>query len=188
MNDVSSQIARHLDGKDKCQVLVVYEDQFARARATTACDFLVQRFWADLEFEFYWWRMEYLEAPELGERAALNAADADILIFAINELPRQRNWFERWLAHRSERYGLLLQLTELPTGMSEIENSTAEFFREIAGRGMLDYLSASPQQQDSDLIPDSPESAGFRTAEVTSALDDILRNSPPPPSHYGLNE
>ncbi len=186
MKDVTSKIVKSLQGKDHCHVLVVYEDNEARDRATAACDFLVQKFWTDIEFEFYWWRMEYLNAPELGERAALNAADADILFFALNSIPVQSSWFDRWLTHRGGRPGLLVQLTEIATNPSPGETATARFFQEITSRGAMDFLSASPHRTE-DLLHDNEDSAELRGSDFTSDLDEMLRRTIPP-SHSGLNE
>ena len=186
MKDVTSKIAQSLKGKDRCHVLVVYEDRETRERATAACDFLVQKFWADIEFEFYWWRMEYLNAPELGERAALNAADADILFFAINDRPVQSSWFDRWLTHREGRPGLLVHLTEMAANPSLAETDMAIFFREVTSRGALDFLSASPHRVE-DVLSGAEDSAELRGSDLASGVNDMRRRSTPP-SHSGLNE
>ena len=167
-------------------MLVVYENHEARDRATAACDFLVQKFWADIEFEFYWWRLEYLNAPELGERAALNAAEADILFFAIDSAPVQLSWFDRWLAHRAGRPGLLVQLTEIASNPSPDEAAIARFFKEMTSRADMDFLSASPHRTD-ELMRDIDDSAELRGNDFTKDLDEILRRTTPP-SHSGLNE
>lgn len=167
-------------------MLVVYEDRETRERATAACDFLVQKFWADIEFAFYRWRMEYLNAPELGERAALNAADADILFFAINDRPVQSSWFDRWLTHREGRPGLLVHLTEMAANPSLAETDMAIFFREVTSRGALDFLSASPHRVE-DVLSGAEDSAELRGSDLASGVNDMRRRSTPP-SHSGLNE
>ncbi len=181
MKDASDQIARRLEGKDKCQVLVVYEDQTTRDRATAACDFLVQRFWTEIEFEFFWWRMEYLDAPELGEHAAVNAADADILVFAITCLPKQ-SWFDRWLALRSSRDGLLLQLNELASSQSPAELGVTNYLQEIVMRSKMDFISASLHRPD-ELLPDPADTSHLFGTDFRER-----GRKPTPPSHSGLNE
>ena len=186
MKDITHLIARSLQGKERCHVLVVYEDQETRARATAACDFLVQHFWADTEFEFYWWRQEYLSAPELGERAALNAADADLLFFATQQSPPHQNWFDRWREHRQGRDGLLVQLTSIASSLSHHEEVASTIFARVAGENGLEFVSASLHRPD-ELIADNEDTSGFRGTDFSPKPGDARQRNTPP-SHSGLNE
>lgn len=186
MKSIAKKIADSLHGKDRCHVMVVYENSETRDRATAACDFLMQTFWADTEFEFYWWKLEYLNAPELGERAALNAADADILFFSFNESPPRQEWLDRWLTHRGNRPGLMIQLTELASSQSAQEIAGSKFLQDrIAQASTLNFLIAGMQH--AGFLSASEEETVSGGTEFTHGLGHSTSRDTPP-SHSGLNE
>ena len=50
---------------DLFSAVVLYEDHATRDRAMEICDRLVHKFWADVEFEFNWWRFDFLSDSTL---------------------------------------------------------------------------------------------------------------------------
>ncbi len=60
--------------------LVAYEDSTTRDRALQVCDRLVQKFWRDVEFDFTWWRFDFLRDGEIAIAAANAATQSDLIL------------------------------------------------------------------------------------------------------------
>ena len=176
--------------KSLWSVVVVYDDASTRLRAMTVCDHLVRQFLAEVEFTFHWWRTDFLDDPGMAAAAAANAVNAEFIVVCCapdGELTTGvQHWFEAWTARRAGREGALLDLTESDTASSRRGDRTKAYLREAAHRAAMDYLASLPPAM-AGTLPDTFESAALRAGKVTSVLDDILRQSPPP-SHFGLNE
>jgi len=183
--NVMSQIDEQFDQKQICTVVVIYEDATTRQRAMGACDFLMQQLWSEVEFDFHWWRADFLEHADMARTAAGQAAAADFLIFcssAENEFsPTLKTWFESWIVDRHGRDGALLNLTE--TGSARPMET---FLRGVAHRAMLEYFETSPQTM-TGTLPASFEEAEQRASQISSVLDEIL-NQPPRPPSFGIND
>lgn len=166
-------------------VVVVYDDTATRESAVTFCDQLVGRFWAKCEFEVSWWESALLEKPTAAGEATERAARADLVIFSSTpqgDFPLPvKAWVESWLQQRGDREGTLVGLMapseEYPGG----EGQKHYYLRNAAHRGALDYLTHIPQDI-SRPIPDSLDSYTARADQVTSLLDDILRQQTVPPN------
>lgn len=182
--NVNECVEERLDEKETCTVVVVYDDVITRQRAMTACDFLMQQLWSEVEFDFHWWRTDFLEHPVMAHAAAGQARAADFLIFCSsteNEFsPALKTWFESWSADRQGRDGVLLNLT------TTSPRSVEEFLRGVADRAMLDYFATTRQTLTGNL-PASFEEAEQRACQISSVLDEIL-NQPPRPPSFGLND
>lgn len=162
--------------KERCEILIIYEDAITRAEAVRFCDSLVQKFWSRNNFEIEWCPFADLQTKDTADKHAEIAATAHILIFALRPesgLPQDLpTWVESWLSLRGEREGTLIGLLDTPAA-SESGGSYC-FLRHTAHRAGMDYLTQLP---DSILhcISDSPEDYAQRAAEVTSVLDGILQ-------------
>jgi len=154
------------------------------------CDRLVQKFWADVEFDFSWWRFDFLLDSALAGDAVRLAARSELILLAAHagrELPPPvKNWIESWLPIREQGFGVLVAMigTEADRlrGLSPIH----VYLREAAQRANMDYL---PQVIDAPLgkLDTSIETIANRAEKVTSLLDDILHR-PPTPLRWGINE
>jgi hypothetical protein len=188
--NVTSQIDDQFDQKQICNVVVVYEDASTRQRAMAACDFLMQQLWSEVEFEFHWWRADFLEHDSMAQAAAGQAADADFLIVCSNAekplSPILKQWFESWIEDRHGRDGALLDLTESDLTQTASTQSVETFLRGVAQRAMLDYFTTTPQTV-TGTLPSSFEDAERRASQISSVLDEIL-NQPPRPPSFGLND
>ncbi len=164
--------------KAKWSVLVVYDGDGARQSATQFCDRLVERFWAESEFDVSWCSFDHLEHEQETAATIDKAANANLVVFAAErELPLHvLDWVELWLARRGEREGVLVGLP----GEGAEAAGTHLYFRHIAHRAGMDYLTELPQSMTFP-IPESPESCAKRAHQLTSTLDGILQFSPPPP-------
>ncbi len=188
--NVTSQVDDQFDRKETCNVVVVYEDTASRQRAMAACDFLMQELWSEVEFDFHWWRADFLEQAAMAQAAAEQAANADFLIVCSD--PEKtisialKRWFESWIEARHGRDGALLDLTPTNTTTTGTTQTMETFLRGVARRAMLDYF-ATTSQTITGTLPSSYEEVQRRASQVSSVLDEILHQPPRPPS-FGLND
>lgn len=165
-------------------MLVLYDDAATRQRAMKVCDHLVHQFWSEVEFKFHWWRTDFLEDDTMAMTAATAAANADFIVVSASpdhELsPFVRNWFEAWIAQREGREGAFVDLTEAGLDSAAHGHHTKSFLRNAARRAAMDYLTKAPNSLNGKL-PDSLESVDLRAGQITSVLDNILHQPPPPP-------
>ena len=172
--------------QDVCNIVVLYDGDISRARAMSACDFLVHQFWGHVELKFHWWRTDFLADLTLANHAARDAVTADFLIVASENRhepsPALERWFESWLHLRDTRQGALLDVTATQAGQTfGLTETRHRFFQEICRRGNFDYLTtlAEAGVEVSNSPPPPREMRG-----LVDEIDDGSR----PPSHYGLNE
>ena len=161
--------------KERCEVLIIYEDAITRAEAVRFCDSLVQKFWSKNNFEIEWCPFADLQAKDSADKNAEIASTAHVLIFALRPeagLPGElHGWVESLLNLRGEREGTVIGL--LDTAATGESGGIYCFLRQTAHRAGMDYLTQLP---DSILhcISDSLDDYTQRAVEVTSVLDDIL--------------
>jgi hypothetical protein len=165
---------------EPCTVVVLYDNDAARTRAMTACDFLVSQFWDCVEMEFHWWRTDFLIDPVLRQVASGNALDADFFIVSCElELGRYtgvKAWFESWVDLRDGPEGALVDLQ--PGRMTPTLRETAgnSYLVSMARRGRFDYLTSLDAVGRVD-----------QAASNVIVAQDAFKTSRPP-THYGLNE
>ena len=174
-----------LGAKAVWSVVVVYEDAAARARAVGFCDQLVDRFWAKCDFEVSWWPFTTLEETSSAKEAALKATCADLILFCATpegDFPLAlKAWIETWLKKRGDREGMLVDLMDSSTDPASGEGQKHHYLRNAAHHSAMDYLTRVPQDI-AFSVPDSLDSYTQRAEQLTSLLDDILHQQPPPPS------
>lgn len=174
--------------KERCEVLIIYEDAIRRTEAVRFCDSLVEKFWSRNNFQIEWCPVAELQSKSTADKHAEIAATAHILIFALRpeaELAQELHaWVESLLNLRGEREGTVIGL--LDTTATGESGGTYSFLRQTAHHAGMDYLTRIP---DSILHPisDSLDSYTQRAVEVTRVLDDILHEHGKP-SKLGLEE
>jgi hypothetical protein len=188
---VTAKASDSLIGKDgSLSAAVFYEDGATRGRAMQICDRLVKKFWTDVEFEFSWWRFDFLNEPGLADEAVRVAARSEVILVAAHAgralpLPVE-NWINRWLPARAPGFGILVAM--IGTGADRLKGLTPihVYLREVAQRANMDYL---PQVIDAPLgtLDTSIDTIAKRAEKVTSVLDGILHRPPIPP-RWGINE
>ena len=181
--------AQNSEAAETWSVVVLYEDKDTRERAMAMCDQLVKKFWSEVEFDFSWWRTDFLRDPAMAHVAANDARTADFIIFCSSPesdlTPAVAKWFATWTGGREGRQGALLDLSYAADGLSPHYERKHADLRDLAHRAGLDYLTRIPQALRGNM-PESWEIVQTRATQVTSVLDEILHY--PPPSHFGLNE
>jgi hypothetical protein len=131
-----------------------------------------------------WWAFALLDQAVAAKDAAEKAAQADLIVFSASpegDFPLPvKAWVETWLNQRGEREGMLVGLMEQAAGAGDPRGQKHHFLRKAALHGAMDYLTKVPQGM-AFSIPDSFDSYTERADQVTSLLDDILHQQPPPP-------
>ncbi len=170
--------------KATCPVVVVFQNADTRAAAMAFCDRLVAQFWAKNSFEISWWSVATLAQEQLAQEALQKALDTGIIIFAMGRTDPMpfhlQNWVERWLAHRGEREGVLIDLSEQQPNLKSDSPLLQPYLRKVAHLAGMDYLTELPET----ILEPIPESADFfadRAEQMTSVLDEILHQRPGPP-------
>ena len=169
-----------LEKESRSTVVVIYDDPTTRARALTACDYLVSQLWETVELDFYWWRTDFLDDANMSRAAAHYAIGADFLVICSNGTENRsrtlETWLESWIRKRDKNEGALIDLSVLPAS----PNRLPSVLREIAERGKFDYLASTEA------------SAGNRStvkrSSVLPASADRTSDHSRPPSRFGLNE
>jgi hypothetical protein len=99
-----------------------------------------------LDFEITWCRFKYFNDPAVASEAAQIAAQADLIMVAIQraqDLPLEvKAWFERWLPDRESTEGALVLLQTSQETPSP-KNLQSSYLYLLAQRANLDYLSLS---------------------------------------------
>lgn len=190
VSEATHKAAENQLGEETWSVLVLYEDTPTRDRAMAMCDRLVKNFWSDVQFDFHWWRTDFLVDPRMAQTAAADAREADIFIFSSSPettlSPVFLQWFDGWNRERESREGMFLDLTDATAQSSLLVQQKQMRLREAAGRAHLEYFNRIPPPLNG-LLVNSWQDVEARANQVTVVLDDILRRLPPP-SHFGLNE
>jgi hypothetical protein len=163
--------------RESVTVAVVYEDTLTRDRAMVVCDELVQRFWAEVDFEITWWRESYLADSDIALAATDSAVNADLIVFSTHangELSAGlTTWIETWLDKRQEGEGALIGLIGTPNDANTDADLKHRYLTKIAERGKLDYLSSllpiAPP-----MVDESIDSIHRRADQVTAVLEQIL--------------
>ena len=176
--------------EDSFSAVVLYEDHATRDRAMEVCDRLVHKFWADVEFEFNWWRFDFLNDSALASEAVQLAARSELILLAAHagrELPPQvKSWINGWLPIREPGIGVLVAMVGTEADQLKGLSPIHVYLRETAQQANMDYL---PQVIDGPLgkFEASIETISKRAEKVTTLLDNILHR-PPTPLRWGINE
>lgn len=161
--------------KSKWSVIGAYEGAKSRDALVAFCGSLVNRFWADYDFEVLSWSFADLEDSARQQEAVQKASTAEFIVFATDsgkDLPwHVKGWAETWLARRREREGTLAALQARD---SQTVASTLAYLRQLAHRAGMDFLTDVPQHI-SHPFAESTEVYTARARVVTNVLNDILR-------------
>jgi hypothetical protein len=178
-------LIREVDMKGKAtnSVLVIYQDDQAREEAVKFCDDLIERFWADYEFDVNWWSFDLLQEARMARDAGTRATEANLIIFAARPdgeiAPHVKEWIESWATARGDREGALVGLLDSGDALAGDRAQHFVYLRNVAHRAGMDYLTQVPRALSG--VPDSIESYTERADQVTSVLDEILHHKASPP-------
>jgi hypothetical protein len=169
--------------KETWSVTVLYEDTDNRQRAMQVGDHLMRQFWSEIEFDFNWWRLGFLEDPVLARQAGRHLADADVVILALSQAGELAAGLKRWLEEHLEvrpvRTGAFIVLFDQADTASPFGSPKDRYLRALAQRYGMDYLTEAPTALPGRL-PDSLDGFSQRAEEHTTIIEKILTHLPPP--------
>jgi hypothetical protein len=169
------------EARETWSVTVLYEDTQVRERAMRMCDHLMRQFWSELEFDFDWWRVSFLEDAILARQAESHVSDADLLIVAVHgesDLSvTLKRCLEAGLDERGVRQGAFIALFDDEQKRTPAVLRNGFYLRTLAHRYGMDYLTEAPTAL-AGALPDSLDGFSERAEEHSSVMEDILRQTP----------
>jgi hypothetical protein len=143
------------ESQPSIKVIIVYDHLDTAKRAEAIYERLAGSLHGSgFEFEQRLWRFDVLEDEGFCAEAALDAADADIVIVATNddtELPKGvQNWLETSLKHHAGAAALVALLRNASTPL-------APYLKDVARRGGMDFF-AQTEDEPHVLKPGRPRS------------------------------
>ena len=163
--------------------VILYETRASRKRALEFWYHLAHQYEPSEELIVDMISFAQLTRAEEARRTAPKAATADYIVFAVSAegdvSDEIRSWIESWLGMRDAREGAMVGLIEGHRDPGATAGSKEIYFRHIAHRAGMDYLSQSPPAV-KKAMPDSLDSYRERARHITSVLNTILDTSSPP--------
>jgi hypothetical protein len=160
------------------EIMVLYEDRETALRARHSLEMFLPDVGEAGEPLFGLWKIDLLRDSLLRERAAVEAAAADIIIISLHRADRVRpefwDWMRRWQERRVNAdcaFGVLLDSMPLA---NHPERTVLVCIERLAKAAGADFFSgASP----TCTLP-----------EVRPWVQDHAQSLSPPASHWGINE
>jgi hypothetical protein len=79
------------------KAFIIYDDLDGATRATTALKHAAWSAHVDADWDIKPWRTDALKFRSVAEEALIDAADADLIVFAGPQAHSLPNWLEEWL-------------------------------------------------------------------------------------------
>ncbi len=180
------------DGPPQLNVLVVYEDLGTGLRARHTFDQAVGQLGLQADFHVNLWRFDLLREPALLERAADQAAQADIVFLSAHGpggLPAAvTSWLKYWLARKGSgprALAVSLDIGARDTAATKLMVETLRAATLPAGVDEFLHFGEAPLKEWDLTI----EGIQRRAEAPTTLLDEVpYRFEPKPYRHWGLNE
>lgn len=129
------------------QILIAYESFACGLQAVQIYQRLVRKLEEEFAFEMDFWRFEVLAIPSLGEVGAAQAAEADLVMIAIDgrySLPVEfQRWIESWIDTKVGQDTALVLLSNLAGDSLAQAASIRQHLRQLASRGGMTFISDS---------------------------------------------
>ena len=165
-------------------VLIAYDDFEAGKHAKKIYDFLVENLGEECEFANQMWKFDVLGIPKLGEMAATDANEADIVIISCHaggELAEPfKSWLELWVRNKPRAIAMVA-LLDSPFGWTaELQNTRAEL-AEVARRGGMEFFCEAD-----GTMHRQPSSERIMPAAFSELMNSYQRDTTC--SRWGINE
>jgi hypothetical protein len=126
------------------QVLLLYEDLATALRATQSLDRLPAQLGGMAKLVTRPWRLDLLREPLLAEQAAIEAAEADVILLSVHsggELRAEaRDCLTRWLDHKEDRPYSLAALLDQELTQPGVNNPVAAYLRLVARVASAEFV------------------------------------------------
>jgi hypothetical protein len=169
---------------------VIYDDFDFATRAAALLERVAIRMHEAMKWDVKPWRLDLLKQASLAEAAVAEAADADLLVFALSKThspPAELTvWLEHWEAHRQPRDTAVMVLSP---GEHDAATPLWHELKQFAGRHGLAFLSSHDVRENGDSMQFVNQLWRRRhpAAPPLELLADFP-HPPRPPRHWGINE
>ena len=169
---------------------VIYDDFDFATRAAALLERVAARTQEAIMWDVKPWRLDVLKQPSLAEAAGAEAADADLLVFALSRTqappPELTSWLGQWEAHRQNQDAAVMVLTRSEhTAATPLWHNLKEF---AFGHGLA-FLNSQDVRENGDSMQ-FVHQLWERKQPAAPALE-LLADTPHlprPPRHWGINE
>jgi hypothetical protein len=166
---------------------VIYDNFDFATRAAALLERVALRVHEAMNWDVKPWRLDVLRQPSLAEAARAEAADADLIVFALSKIhllpPELTAWLEDWEKHRQTKDTAVMALFPgEPAAATPLWHELKQF----AGRHGLAFLSSHDVRQDGDSMQ-FVHRLWQRRQPAEPALG-LPADSPHPLRHWGINE
>ena len=79
------------------KAFIIYDDLIGATRATAALKRAAVRANVDADWDIKPWRTDALRFPSVADKALIEAADADLIVYAGSQAHSMPTWLEEWL-------------------------------------------------------------------------------------------
>ena len=169
---------------------VIYDNFDFATRAAALLERVAIRVREAMKWDVKPWRLDVLKQSSLAEAAVAEAADADLIVFALSKAhsppPELTAWLEHWEAHRQIEDTAVMVLSP-----DERDAATPLWheLKQFAGRHGLAFLSSRDVRDNGDSMRFVHQLWQRRQPVVPGPeLIAGLPHPPRPPRHRGINE
>src|SRR2546422_48786 len=121
------------------KTLIIYDNFACAAKASATLQHAANHANASADCEVKPWRLDVLRLPSVAEEALIEAADADLIVFAGPRAYSLPNWLQEWLecwVRSREVEDAALAVIREGTGPGLTAPSTPELYRFAARHGL----------------------------------------------------
>jgi hypothetical protein len=166
---------------------VIYDDFDFATRAAALLERVAVRVHEAMKWDVKPWRLDVLKQSLLVEAAGAEAADADLIVFALSKTcspPAElRVWLEHWEAQRQIRDAAIMVLSPgEPAAATPLWHELKQF----AERHGLAFLSSYDVRENGDSMRFVHQL--WQRRQPAAPTLGLLADSPRPPRHWGINE
>jgi len=169
---------------------VIYDDFDFATRAAALLERVAVRVHEAMKWDVKPWRLDVLKESSLAEAAVAEAADADLLVFALSQTPSPpvelTVWLQQWKTYRQIEDVAVMVLSP-----AEHPAATPLWLelKQFAARYGLAFLSSRDVRENGDSMQFVYQL--WQRKQPTAPALELLAESPPPPRpppHWGINE
>jgi len=174
MKTQKSSVARAAEPRSFFNVVAVYEDTGASARAMEVCQLLASKLGSEVELRSCLWQFDLLRNEPASHCAVAEAVEADLIIVAARQNAELREevkqWVEAWVPEkRGQTAALVALLGQAGTGLVSTTQPHS-YLKEAATRAGMDFFLRE--------LPGAHDHAAGPTGQRPA----------PQPEDWGLNE
>lgn len=190
MNSVSllaRKEARLLDIPEPVRILIVYEDMFTGQKARLVAEQLVGSLGPDYKCEPSLWKFDVLKVPDISAIAAVEARQADLIVFAAREGKdlgdEVKQWIQNWLPFKQKGDSCIVALLVREEKSFASASPLYAYLRKIAEKRGLDFFWQE-LEANSDCVESSSETPSYMISPLPNSAVEVEQHA----VHWGIND